>query len=292
MPINTVAILSPGDMGHAVGQLLKQHELRVITCLTGRSDRTKGLAKLAGIEDIEDFDEMVKTSDLIMSITVSEIVPALCKEVANAIQRTDSNLLFAECNALSPETTKSMEQIITEAGGRFVDASIIGGPPRNGSSPRFYTSGPNASEFEQMREFGLDVRNIGPNTGQASGIKMCYAAMTKGTAALHSQLLLAAETLGLYEPLMNEFASGHKAVIERMEGWIPGVPAKSRRWVSEMQEIEATFQELGMTPHIFEGVADMYRLIGSTDIADENPETRDKGRSLKETIEIISKSLD
>ena len=76
-----------------------------------------------------------------------------------------------------------------------------------------------------------------------------------------------------------------------MEGWIPGVPAKSRRWVSEMQEIEATFQELGMTPHIFEGVADMYRLIGSTDIADENPETRDKGRSLKETIEIISKNL-
>tara|TARA_B110000014_G_scaffold134068_1_gene92685 strand:- start:53 stop:931 length:879 start_codon:yes stop_codon:yes gene_type:complete len=292
MPINTVAILSPGDMGHAVGQLLKQHELRVITCLTGRSERTRGLAEIAGIEDIEDFDEMVKTSDLIMSITVSEIVPALCKEVAAAIQRTKNKLLFAECNALSPETTKSMEQIITEAGGRFVDASIIGGPPRNGASPRFYTSGPNANEFEHMREFGLDVRNIGPNTGQASGIKMCYAAMTKGTAALHSQLLLAAETLGLYEPLMNEFASGHQAVIDRMEGWIPGVPAKSRRWVSEMQEIEATFQELGMTPHIFEGVADMYRLIGSTDIADENPETRDKGRSLKETIEIISKSLD
>ena len=291
MPINTVAILSPGVMGHAVGQLLKQHELRVITCLTGRSERTKGLARIAGIEDIADFDEMVKTSDLIMSITVSEIVPSLCKEIAGAIQRTDSNLLFAECNALSPETTKSMEQIITGVGGNFVDASIIGGPPRNGISPRFYTSGPNASEFEQMREFGLDVRNIGPNTGQASGIKLCYAAMTKGTAALHSQLLLAAETLGLYEPLMSEFASGHKAVIDRMEGWIPGVPAKSRRWVSEMQEIEATFQELGMTPHIFEGVADMYRLIGSTDIADENTETRDKGRSLKETIEIISKNL-
>ena len=125
MPINTVAILSPGDMGHAVGQLLKQYELRVITCLTGRSERTKGLARIAGIEDIADFDEMVKTSDLIMSITVSEIVPALCKEIAGAIQRTDSNLLFAECNALSPETTKSMEQIITGVGGKFVDASII-----------------------------------------------------------------------------------------------------------------------------------------------------------------------
>ena len=291
MLINTVAILSPGDMGHAVGQLLKEHELKVITCLTGRSERTKGLAHIAGIEDMADFDEMVSTSDLIMSITVSEIALSLCQEVAAAIQRTGSNVLFAECNALSPETTKAMEPVITHVGGRFIDVSIIGSPPRNGRSPRFYTSGANANEFEKMRDFGLDIRNIGPNIGQASGIKMCYAAMTKGTAALHAQLLLAAATLGLYDPLMEEFTSGHKAVIERMEGWIPGVPAKSRRWVSEMQEIEATFKELGMTPHIFEGVADMYRLIGSTDIADETPETRDKGRSLKETIEIISSNL-
>ena len=35
MDINTVAILSPGDMGHAVGQLLREHELQVVTCLTG-----------------------------------------------------------------------------------------------------------------------------------------------------------------------------------------------------------------------------------------------------------------
>ena len=291
MSINTVAILSPGDMGHAVGQLLKEHELKVVTCLSGRSDRTRRLAQLAGIEDIADFDEMVSISDLIMSITVSEIVPALCRDVAAAIQRTATNVLFAEFNALSPETTKTLEPIITQSGGRFIDVSIIGSPPRDGRSPRFYTSGPNANQFEIMKDFGLDVRNIGPNIGQASGIKMCYAAMTKGTAALHTQLLLAAATLGLYDPLMEEFTSGHKAVIERMEGWIPGIPAKSRRWVSEMKEIEATFKELGLTPHIFEGVAEMYRLIGGTDIADETPETRDKDRSLKETIEIISSNL-
>ena len=35
---------SPGDMGHAVGRRLREHELRVITCLTGRSGRTRALA--------------------------------------------------------------------------------------------------------------------------------------------------------------------------------------------------------------------------------------------------------
>ncbi|MBO54105.1 MAG: 6-phosphogluconate dehydrogenase [Dehalococcoidia bacterium] len=291
MPINTVAILSPGDMGHSVGQLLKQHELRVITCLTGRSARTRALSESAGIEDIPDFNNMVALSDIILSITVSEVVPEVCNQVAAALKANPSSTLFAECNALAPSSVKEMEDVITAAGGRFVDVSIIGSPPRTGISPRFYAAGPHAQEFSSLIDFGLDVRIIGDTTGQASGIKMCYAAMTKGTAALHSQLLMAAESMGLYEPLMGEFESGHSAVIQRMESWIPGVPSKSRRWVSEMQEIKQTFAELGMTPNIFEGVTDMYRLMGSTELADENPESRNLDRTLKQTVERLAQEL-
>ena len=52
MNISTVAILSPGDMGHAVGQRLRENEMDVITCLAGRSDRTRNLAAKAGIRDV------------------------------------------------------------------------------------------------------------------------------------------------------------------------------------------------------------------------------------------------
>ncbi|MDA0734605.1 MAG: DUF1932 domain-containing protein [Chloroflexi bacterium] len=293
MPINTVAILSPGDMGHAVGQLLREHELRVVTCLTGRSGRTRALAEKAGIEDIADFNEMVKNSDVILSMTVSEVAPQVCQQVADAIKATGAaDVMFAECNAIAPQLTRKLEPIITQVGARFVDASIIGGPPRGGSSPRFYTSGPNATELEQLREFGLDVRNIGPDTGQASGIKMCYAAMTKGSTALFSELLLAAEMMGLSDHLKAEFQNSQAAVYQRMEGGIPNMPAKSRRWVSEMEEIGATFEHLGMTPFLFQGVADMYRMIGSTPLGDETPESRDTERSLQETIHVLAEHVD
>lgn len=293
MPINTVAILSPGDMGHAVGQLLREHELRVVTCLTGRSGRTRALAEKAGIEDIADFNEMVKNSDVILSMTVSEVAPQVCQQVADAIKATGAaDVMFAECNAIAPQLTRKLELIITQVGARFVDASIIGGPPRGGSSPRFYTSGPNATELEQLREFGLDVRNIGPDTGQASGIKMCYAAMTKGSTALFSELLLAAEMMGLSDHLKAEFQNSQAAVYQRMEGGIPNMPAKSRRWVSEMEEIGATFEHLGMTPFLFQGVADMYRMIGSTPLGDETPESRDTERSLQETIHVLAEHVD
>jgi 3-hydroxyisobutyrate dehydrogenase-like beta-hydroxyacid dehydrogenase len=185
-----------------------------------------------------------------------------------------------------------MQKVLNEGGARYVDASIIGPPPRNGSSPRLYVSGDNATEMVQLRDFGLDVRNLGDQLGRASGIKMCYAAMTKGTAALHTELLIAAEKMGLSEELMVEFTNGHQSVVDRMESWIPSMPAKSRRWVSEMEEIEATFRDLGLTPNIFKGVADMYRMVGATSLGDENPETRDTNRNLAETVRIIAEPTD
>ena len=290
--IETVAIISPGDMGHAVGQLLREHELRVVTCLTGRSERTKTLSERAGIIEVADFEQMVAQSDVVLSITVSESAPAVAGSVADAVRSTGRELLFAECNAIAPQVALEIEPIIVNAGARFVDASIIGGPPRDGSSPRLYTSGPRASELEQLRDFGLDVRNIGPETGQASGIKMCYAAMTKGSSALYAQLLMAAELMGLSGHLKAEFQDGQGAVYQRMERGLPAIPAKSRRWVSEMEEIEATFSGLGMTPNLFRGVADMYRLIGGTPLGDEHPESRDRERSLEETINQLASHVE
>ena len=288
MAIETVAILSPGDMGHAVGQLLREHELKVVTCLTGRSQRTKDLAELAGIADVPDLNDMVAQSQIILSISVSEMVPSICQQVADAIKATNANVLFAECNAISPQLSRQMEPIITEAGGRYIDASIVGGPPLNGSSPRFYASGDNTAEFEGLANFGLDVRDAGTEVGQASGIKMCYAAMTKGSSALYSELLMAAEMMGLSDLVKAEFQSSQPAVLQRMERGLPGVPAKARRWVSEMEEIKDTFEHLGLTPHLFQGVADMYRMIGSTSMGDETPQTRDGDRSLEETIRLMA----
>ena len=291
MNIGTVAILSPGDMGHAVGQRLREHELDVITCLAGRSDRTRALADKAGIRDVPSMEELVEQSDLVMSMTVSAAVPGVCRQVADALRATGSETLFAECNAIAPQLTRELEPVITDAGGRFVDASIIGGPPRRGYSPHFYASGEHAAQFERLNDCGLTVLKLEGDVGQASGIKMCYAAMTKGSWALYTELLMAAEFMGLTEPLLAEFQSGQESVLQRMERTIPTVPPRARRWVSEMEEIRDTFAHLGMTPQLFEGVAEMYRYIGDTPLGDETPESRDRNRTFTETIRQLAQHL-
>ena len=117
MELRTVAILSPGDMGHAVGQRLRENELDVITCLTGRSDRTRALAEGAGIRDVPTMEELVEQSDMIMAMTVSAAVPGLCQQVADALKVTGADTLFAECNAIAPQLVRDLEPIICDAGG-------------------------------------------------------------------------------------------------------------------------------------------------------------------------------
>ncbi|MEH2039980.1 MAG: hypothetical protein V7K87_27135 [Nostoc sp.] len=61
--------------------------------------------------------------------------------------------------------------------------------------------------MQQLQNYGLDIRVIGDEVGQASGLKMSYAALTKGLTAISTELLIAAHRLGLDEQLWNEVSS-------------------------------------------------------------------------------------
>ena len=134
MSVRMVAILSPGDMGHAVGWALGDHGLDVITCLRGRSERTSGLARAGNIRDVADLGQLVSEADLVLSIIPPAQAVGVARQVAEAIRSARANTFFADCNAVSPETTRSIAGIIDEAGGRFMDASIIGSPPGRGAA--------------------------------------------------------------------------------------------------------------------------------------------------------------
>ena len=288
MPLKTVAILSPGDMGHDVGRALSQHGLDVITCLKGRSDRTRSLSQQAGIRDVGSLDRMVSEADLILSILVPAEVEDAAREVAAALQRTGCDTYFADCNAVSPQTAGAIHEIITDAGGRFIDGSIIGEPPGRGIPPRLYVSGEHADVMAEIAGKEIDVRFIGDQVGQASAIKMCYGGLTKGTFALYFAALTAAEAMGLSDELRSEFTFSQPEAHSRMERHLPALPVKASRWIAEMQEIAATFQAAGVTPFLHRGAADIYETVSKTPFAQETPENRNKHRTLAETIAAVA----
>ncbi len=286
----TIALMSPGDMGHATGAVLRQHGLRVITRLEGRSPRTRALAEQADIEPVADDDTLVRDADLLLSILVPSQAEQLARRTAAALERTGASLLYVDCNAIAPQSARRIGALVEAAGGRFVDAGIIGPPPKAGTRTPFYASGEHAKGFAALREFGLDIRPISPRPGDASAVKMCYAALTKGTTALMTELSIAAERLGVTEALRQEFSESQQQARERMARGVPAMIPKAHRWVGEMAEIAQTFEDCGLTPKTYLGAAEIYDLVAHTALGKISPEQwREQGRSFEEIIAELAK---
>ena len=292
MTVKTVAIMSPGDMGHAVGQVLSESGIDVITCTDGRSQRTKNLAEMAGLRQVATLEDMVIQADLVLSIMVPSKAMSFVREISPHFESSKTPTYFADCNAVSPQSALAMAEVINQAGGKFIDGGIIGTAPTKGDTPRFYVSGPDASVVMELDGRGIIVKAIGNKVGQASGIKMCYAALTKGTNTLHVALLTAASRMGLTDDLRKEFEFSQKSHLAAMEKGISRLPANAHRWIGEMEEIAATFENLGVTPNFHKGAAEIYKMLNSTPFAKESPETIDKDRTTWDTIEAVSKIAD
>ena len=95
MPVETIAVMSPGDMGSAVGAALRNSGLRVITALDGRSERTRELAANSGIEDVGDLKSVVQEADLVLSIMVPDRAEQLAAAIAEEIEKLDDFIRMA-----------------------------------------------------------------------------------------------------------------------------------------------------------------------------------------------------
>jgi 3-hydroxyisobutyrate dehydrogenase-like beta-hydroxyacid dehydrogenase len=292
MQPGTIGILSPGDMGHGLGRVLVRHRVRVIAALDRRSERTRSLAAEAGIANVGSLERLVSEADVVLSVLVpSEAVPT-AERVAAAVRSTGAALLYADLNAIAPETTKQVGQIVTAAGARFVDGGIIGNSPKDDrDSPRIYLSGEAAPELAQLSANGLDMRVVSDVIGHASGLKMCYACLTKGLTALATELLVTAERLGLSDALRAEQESSQSNLRKWIERQLPSMPPKAHRWVGEMEEIAATLAAVGLPPGMLLGAADVYRWVAQTPLGHETPEERPRERTAAQVVTELAEPI-
>ena len=290
MTIETIAIFSPGEMGAAVGKVLSDSGFTVITPLDGRSEPTRERARAAGFEDSGSLADAVAAADIVLSILPPEFAMPQAEATATAMKETGKTPLYADCNAVAPETAIKVGEVIAAAGAAFIDGSIIGNPPGKAKPTRFYVSGPKATEMSVFDGKDIIIHECGAEIGRGSAVKMAYAGITKGTSALHAAMLIAAERMGVADELYGELQSGQSAIYERMERMTPALPAVSARYVGEMLEIAKTMSSCDMTPGFHDGAADLYRLLERSPFSSERRDTVDKSRTLRETIEVCARA--
>jgi 3-hydroxyisobutyrate dehydrogenase-like beta-hydroxyacid dehydrogenase len=236
-----VGILHPGEMGAAAGGVARGE---VFWAPEGRSEATAARACDAGLRPLP-LRELLEQCDVVVSVCP----PHAALEVARACAGFAG--VYCDANAISPAT---MRGVAAAVGGRVVDGGIIGGPPREAGT-RLYLSGRDADAVAELFEgTALEPFVLGDEIGTASALKLCYAAWTKGSAALLLAAAEAADRLGVGEALRSEWERSLPEVPARLERARRSAEAKGWRWVGEMEEIEAT---LGTGFHA--AAADVFR---------------------------------
>ena len=291
MTIQSVGILSPGDMGQAIAMVLSQHGLQTLAALDNRSVRTQQLAAEVPMRNVGSLKNLVIEADIVLSVMLPAAATAAAEQLAAVIREVGKPLLYVDANAIAPHRVQRIGQMIEATGGQFVDAAIIGPPPRLANRTRIYASGSQANQLAILKEYGLDIRVIGEEIGQASGLKMCYAALTKGLTAIGTELLIAAHHMGLDSVLEAELTNSQSELLTHLSQAIPSMTPKAHRWVGEMAEIADTFKELGLTEQIFQGAADMYELVKETSLGKATPEERKGKHSLKQVIATLADEM-
>ena len=287
----TIAIMSPGDMGHSVAEALHLTGCRVVTVLDGRSELTARRAKRSNMEDLGNLEEMVEVSDFIFSIMPPEEAENFAKKVAKVIAVSNNSPVFTDCNAVSPSTTLAIAEVITSSGARFINAGIIGPPPGRGLTTKFYVSGRDANLLQFVSGTDIKLVFMGDDLVKASAIKMCYAALTKGTMTLHAGVLVAAELLGISEEVQGEIKESQSFHWEAMNERVSAFACDAGRWAGEMDQISETFSSVGVTPYLHQGAADIFRLLDTSPLGVETRETYDKSRTMQQSIAIYAETV-
>ena len=271
-------------MGSAVGHVLARGGARVVTTLAGRSVRTAGLAGRARIECLPGLVDVVRESEIVISIAPPEHAESIGRDLAGAAAEAGRHPLLADLNAISPATVRRMAGSLTTAGLDLVDGSVSGPPPWRPDTTRIYLSGRGAPELASIPFPGVELIIVGEEVGTASAVKMCTASVYKGTTALLLHALATARANGVLHHVLDDLADSLPQLTAGIERTLARAATKSGRYVAEMREIAATQAAAGLPAALFEGIAEVYEEVSRRPLARQAVEDLPEDPALEETL--------
>lgn len=257
-----VGILHPGDMGSSLGGALVSAGHSVFWVKEGRSAATARRAVADQLEAVDSLDELVSAVDVILSICP----PHGALELAESVVAAGFGGIYIDANAVAPQTARQIEATVT-AVAEFVDGGVIGPPARQAGSTRLYLSGARADEISSMFAGSfVQAQTLEGGPGAASALKMCYAAWTKGSAALLIAVAALARREGVQGALVDEWQLSQPDLPGQLQGALLSSAPKAWRFTGEMREIAATFLDQEMPDGFHLAAAEIYRRLSEIPI--------------------------
>lgn len=253
-----IGLIHPGAMGASVGAAARSNGHSVFWASQGRSADTVARAQKANLEAVGTVADLVAASEIVLSVCP----PHAAGDVAQEVMALGFTGIYVDCNAVSPNRTRAIQQLVESAGATYVDGGIIGGPAwKREAGTSLYLSGVRAAEVSAcFTDSALQAPVISDRIGAASALKMTYAAFTKGSTALLTAILGVAEKEGVRADLARQW--GEDFTTKTLQR-VCANTAKAWRFEGEMYEIAETFRGAGLPGGFHQAAAEVYKRLAS-----------------------------
>lgn len=252
-----VAIIAQGTMGAGLARRLTGHGVEVLTSLSGRSADSRARAAAAGMKAVA-IQELMEAQFLLSIVPPAAALP-MAMSLEPVLRAAQHKPVFVDCNAVSPDTLRSIAASLSDTSAPFVDVGIIGLPPREDyAGPRLYAAGESAGKLDVLNQYGLNVCLLEGPIGTASALKMAYAGITKGLIAAATAMILGAGRAGVASALRQELAWSAPTLLAMLSRGVPDMLPKANRWVAEMQQIQEFAGGDSAAREIYQGAEHLY----------------------------------
>jgi len=240
----TIGILHPGEMGAALGGLLRAQGHRVLFAPAGRSALTRERAAAAGLEPAGSLAALAASAECVLSLVPPDAAEATAQAFAAALAN-DRAPLFADLNSIGPDTAKRIASALRERRVRCVDGALHGQAGRLRDRALLFLSGPDAPGVARLFGGSLETRLLGDELGAASRMKMLLSCMSKALVALCLEVGAAAHEAGTWDAFWEAAGCFYPELVAAAERMAPTYPRHAARRVAELFEAEATLAALG-----------------------------------------------
>jgi len=266
----SIGVINPGDMGVSIAASAVHNGHHVYWASKGRSADTRKRAEENHLIDAGTLEEVCKQCSIILSV----VPPSAAEEVAEQVIAQRFKGTFADLNAISPQRAQRIGERLEANGIKFVDGGIIGPPAWATNTTWLSLSGKSSSTIAALFTNGpLRTETLGDRVGDASALKMCYGAYTKGHTALIAGVLGTAANSGVRDALMRRWAADGSGLDKSAAGRVARITDRAWRWVGEMGEIASTFEHASMPRGFHDAAGDIYRRLAQ--FKDQEPPSTD-----------------
>lgn len=220
----------------------------------GRGERIQQRAQETGVALLASSEHLANSSDILLSVVTASSATEAATQTAPHLQ---ARHLYADLNSVSPDTKRTIGQLITTIGARFVEAAVMAPVPPYGHQVPMLLGGAAAASFvDLLAPLGMRFEIISDQIGAAVAVKMCRSIMVKGLEALLFECALGAVKYGADERVFASLEESYPGMNwSQLAGYaISRVVEHGERRARELEEVAATLRAAGIEPLMAEAI--------------------------------------